>query len=59
MSRKFKLKIALLATLVAGTAVLLTGVDRALTATWYDPTLYLGALVLVYLAGNGVLRTRN
>jgi hypothetical protein len=54
MSRKIKLQVAVLAALVAGTAVLLAGVDRALEVTNYDQSLYLGTLALVYLASRGV-----
>lgn len=56
MSRKIKLQVAVLATLVAGTAVILTGVDRAVEVTNYDQSLYIGALALVYLAGRAVAR---
>jgi len=56
VSRKIKLQVAVLATLVAGIAVVLTGVDRAIEVTNYDQSLYIGALVLVYLAGRAVAR---
>jgi hypothetical protein len=56
VSRKIKLQVAVLATLVAGTAVILTGVDRAVEVTNYDQSLYIGGLALVYLAGRAVAR---
>ena len=56
MSRKFKVQVGALAALVAGAVFLLVGIDRALTVTNYDQSLYLGALVLVYLASRGVTR---
>lgn len=55
-SRRFKFQVAALATLVAGAAVLLTGVDRAVEVTNYDQSLYVGALALVYVAGRAVVR---
>jgi hypothetical protein len=56
VSRKIKLQVAVLATLVAGAAVLLTGIDRAVEVTNFDQSLYIGGLALVYLAGRAVAR---
>lgn len=56
MSRNIKIRIAVLATLVAGAAVLVTGVDQAIEVTNYDQSLYIGVLALVYVVGNALRR---
>lgn len=56
MSGKLKIQVAALATLVAGAAVLLAGVDRALVLTTYDQSLYVVVLALVYVAGDALRR---
>lgn len=56
MSRN-KIALALaLAALVAGAAVLVTGVDRALKVTNYDQSLYITVLALVFIAGDALRR---
>ncbi len=56
MSRS-KIYLALaLAALVAGAAVLVTGVDRALVITSYDQSLYITVLALVFVAGDALRR---
>ena len=56
MSRKQIYLALALATLVAGAAVLVTGVDRALVVTNYDQSLYITVLALVFVAGDAFRR---
>lgn len=45
--------------LVTGAVVLATGIDRAREDTWYDGSLYIGALALVYATCDALRRALN
>lgn len=55
MSR-FKFQITALVALVAGVAVLMAGVDRALDVTWYDQSLYITGMFVLYVVGDALRR---
>lgn len=55
MSR-FKILIVALAALVVGATVLVSGIDRALEVTWYDRSLYITGMFVIYVVGDALRR---